>query len=79
MYPDPVTNNTITPQLDAERGNYNLSMYNQLGLLVFGKNIPHSGGNVAQTMALPSLAPGIYIAELRDQAKKLNQQKLVVQ
>jgi len=64
VYPNPVKGNTVQLQLtNWEKGNYSVSLFNQLGQQVLNSTISHNGGSSNQTLALGSLAAGVY--ELR--------------
>jgi len=64
VYPNPVKGNTISLSLNGlSKGNYTMSVFNQLGQQVLNRVINHNGGNATQTVDLSSLATGIY--ELR--------------
>jgi hypothetical protein len=64
LYPNPVTGNTLQLQLtNMEKGNYNVTLFNQLGQQVMNRIINHIGGSSNQSVSLGTLAAGLY--ELR--------------
>ena len=64
VYPNPVKGNHVQLQLtNWEKGNYSVTLFNQLGQQVLNSSINHTGGSSNQTVALGSLAAGVY--ELR--------------
>ena len=53
VYPNPVINRVINLQLnDLEKGNYFLQLYNNIGQVVFGKQLIHNGGKYTQIINL---------------------------
>jgi hypothetical protein len=61
VYPNPVKGNTISIALNGlNKGNYTLSVFNQLGQQVLNRVINHNGGNATQTFDLSALAAGVY-------------------
>ncbi len=64
VYPNPVKGNTISIALNGlNKGNYTLSVFNQLGQQVLNRVVAHNGGNATQTIDLGKLSAGLY--ELR--------------
>jgi hypothetical protein len=64
VYPNPVKGNTISVSLNGlTKGNYTLSVFNQLGQQVLNRVISHNGGVATQTIDLGKLSAGLY--ELR--------------
>jgi hypothetical protein len=64
LYPNPVKGSTIQLQLsDLEKGNYSVTLFNQLGQQVMSKTINHNGGSSNQTIEIGNIASGVY--ELR--------------
>jgi ELWxxDGT repeat protein len=64
LYPNPVKGSTIQLQVsNVEKGNYSVTLFNQLGQQVMNKTINHIGGSSNQTVELGILASGVY--ELR--------------
>ena len=64
VYPNPVLDNSVQLQLSNwEKGNYNMTLFNQFGQQVLNRTINHNGGSSNQTVALGNLAAGVY--ELR--------------
>jgi hypothetical protein len=64
LYPNPVKGDNINLELTGlVKGNYNVSLFNQLGQQVLNRTISHSGTNATQTMNIGSIAAGVY--ELR--------------
>jgi autotransporter-associated beta strand protein len=64
LYPNPVKGSTIQLQLsNLEKGNYSVTLFNQLGQQVMSKTINHNGGSSNQTIEIGTLASGVY--ELR--------------
>jgi hypothetical protein len=64
VYPNPVLDNSVQLQLSNwEKGNYNMTLFNQFGQQVLNRTINHIGGSSTQTVALGTLAAGVY--ELR--------------
>ena len=62
--PNPVTNKQFELQVaDCSKGQYKLSLYNQLGSVVYSHTIQIEGDYQSQTIQLPSsLAKGVYFA-----------------
>jgi hypothetical protein len=64
VYPNPVKGNTVSIALNGlNKGNYTLSVFNQLGQQVLNRVVAHNGGNATQTIDLGKLSAGLY--ELR--------------
>jgi len=64
IYPNPVVGNSVQLQLSNwEKGNYSMKLFNQFGQQVLNRTINHLGGSSNQTVALGTLAAGVY--ELR--------------
>ncbi len=64
VYPNPIKGNSVQLQLsNVEKGNYSVTLFNQLGQQVMNKTINHIGGSSNQSIALGNIAAGIY--ELR--------------
>ncbi len=64
VYPNPVKGNTVSIALNGlSKGNYTLSVFNQLGQQVLNRVVAHNGGNATQTIDLGKLSAGLY--ELR--------------
>jgi hypothetical protein len=64
LYPNPVKGSTIQLQMsNLEKGNYSVTLFNQLGQQVLNRVINHNGGSSNQTVELGTLASGVY--ELR--------------
>ncbi len=64
LYPNPVKGSTIQLQLsNLEKGNYSVTLFNQLGQQVMSKTINHNGGSSNQTIEIGTIAGGVY--ELR--------------
>jgi hypothetical protein len=64
VYPNPVKGNSVQLQLSNwEKGNYSVTLFNQFGQQVLNRTIKHIEGSSNQTVALGTLAAGVY--ELR--------------
>ncbi len=64
LYPNPVKGENINLELTGlAKGNYNVSLFNQLGQQVLNRTITHNGTNATQTINIGSIASGVY--ELR--------------
>ncbi len=82
LYPNPVTNGTISLQSAAlSKGNYIIRLYNIAGQQVHTSNFFHLGGAINQTMQLPpSISKGIYNLELYTKAiERVVAIKIIVQ
>lgn len=79
IYPNPVTDHTITIQLNNQpKAMYVVQLFNNLGQQVFSKTITHMGGSSAQTVLLkPGLSKGMYQLRVSNEQIIVNQ-KLVV-
>ena len=66
VYPNPVTGNTFTLQLNnVARGNYTLMLTNAFGQVVYTSAISYPGGSGSQTVTVNSrLAPGLYVLKM---------------
>ncbi len=61
LYPNPVVGNEMSIGFSGMKGQYNLRVFNAAGQEVFAQRISHQGGNVTQTVSLPSsVRPGVY-------------------
>lgn len=62
VYPNPVQGNRMTLELNqVNKGRYALSLFNDVGKLIFQNEINHPGGSATQTIELPRALPaGIY-------------------
>ncbi len=62
LYPNPVTNKTVTLQLNNEpKGTYLVELFNRLGQKLLSRTIEHVGGSAAQTINLgASVSKGVY-------------------
>ena len=61
IYPNPINGNTITLQMNLQKGNYTISLTNKLGQRILTKVIGHAGGSASENIE-PSkaLAAGVY-------------------
>ncbi|MBI3139351.1 MAG: T9SS type A sorting domain-containing protein [Sphingobacteriales bacterium] len=61
LYPNPVSGSELTIGFSAAKGQYNLSVLNTAGQVVYRQLVNHAGGAVSQTLALPAtLKAGVY-------------------
>jgi hypothetical protein len=64
LYPNPVKGDQINLELSGlEKGNYTVSLFNQLGQQVMNRSIQHNGTNATQTINIGTIPSGVY--ELR--------------
>jgi hypothetical protein len=65
VYPNPVKGNVVGLQLNnLAKGNYTITITNQLGQPVYSKTIEHQGGSASQTLQTETMAAGIYQVKL---------------
>jgi hypothetical protein len=65
VYPNPVKGNVVGLQLNnLAKGNYTITITNQLGQPVYSKTIEHQGGSASQTLQTETMAAGIYQLKL---------------
>ncbi len=58
---NPVKNKTVTLQMEnVQKGNYSVTVFNNLGQQVARKVISHAGGSATETVALGNIIPGSY-------------------
>lgn len=58
---NPVKKNTLVLQMEnVEKGNYTISIYDNLGQQIRNKTIVHGGGSATETLNVGKLASGIY-------------------
>lgn len=58
---NPVKNNILVLQMEnVDKGNYALSIYNNLGQQMINKTIVHQGGSATQTFSLGTVSAGTY-------------------
>ena len=62
VYPNPVTGNTFNLQMNnIEEGKYNVTMYNNAGVVVYTAAINQSAGSASHTIQLPAnIVAGTY-------------------
>ena len=61
IYPNPITGNTITLQMNLQKGNYIISLTNKLGQRILSKVIGHAGGSASENIEpAKALAAGVY-------------------
>jgi hypothetical protein len=62
VYPNPVAGSTTTLQLtNLEKGTYRIMLMNNLGQVVYNKQLTHDGGSATQTLEFDKrVAPGVY-------------------
>ncbi len=79
VYPNPVTNKTITIQLnDQQKGTYTIRLFNTSGQTVYSNRIVYMGGAATQTLKLNSnIAKGNYTIEVTG-AEATVSQRLVI-
>ncbi|MEI6184144.1 MAG: T9SS type A sorting domain-containing protein [Bacteroidota bacterium] len=77
--PNPITNKQFELQIaDCSKGQYKLSVYNQLGAVVYSRAIQVDGDYQLQTIQLPtSLAKGVYFANFNGVDVNNNQTLIV--
>jgi hypothetical protein len=64
LYPNPVKGDQINLELSGlAKGNYTVSLFNQLGQQVMNRSIQHNGTNATQTINIGTIPSGVY--ELR--------------
>jgi hypothetical protein len=78
--PNPVTGNVVAIQLNNQpKGNYSISVVNNIGQLSYHTLILHQGGSATETIQLPVyITPGIYQVEIISPDNSRQRQKLVV-
>ena len=66
VYPNPVTGNTFTLQLNnVASGNYTIMLINAFGQIVFTDAISYPGGSGSQLINVNRrLAPGLYLLKM---------------
>ncbi|MBN8674296.1 MAG: T9SS type A sorting domain-containing protein [Chitinophagales bacterium] len=67
VYPNPVIQSSIGLQwTNAEKGNYSLCFYNNLGQMVYTTMLFHEGGSATRSFSLPTqLRKGLYHLQIR--------------
>jgi Secretion system C-terminal sorting domain len=61
LYPNPVKDNLVSIGISAKQGQYTLKVLNSAGQQVYSKLLIHQGGNMTQTIELPSsVKSGVY-------------------
>jgi len=61
LYPNPVKDNLLSIGINAKQGQYNLRVLNNAGQQIYSKVLIHQGGNITQTIELPSsVKAGVY-------------------
>jgi hypothetical protein len=65
VYPNPVKSNVVGLQLNnLAKGNYTITITNELGQPIYSKTIEHQGGSASQTLQTETIAKGIYQLKL---------------
>ncbi len=77
FYPNPVIDNNINLRLNnVQKGNYNVSLTNSLGQLVYNKLIQHTGGTATYNLPVNNLVKGIYHLQIGGNGIKIIKQVL---
>jgi hypothetical protein len=76
IYPNPVKGNKVSLQLEnIDKGQYAISLTNELGQQVYRTVINHDGGSATQTLSLPAnLQHGLYQMQVLGADRKITQQ-----
>jgi hypothetical protein len=79
IYPNPVTNKTITLQLnDQQKGTYTVRLFNTTGQTVYLNRIVYMGGAATQTLKLSSnIAKGNYTIEVTGAETTVSQRVVI--
>ncbi len=79
IYPNPVTNKTITLQLnDQQKGTYTVRLFNTTGQTVYLNSIVYMGGAATQTLKLSSnIAKGNYTIEVTGAETTVSQRVVI--
>jgi photosystem II stability/assembly factor-like uncharacterized protein len=79
VFPNPVTDKTITVQLNnMAKGLYKIELFNSVGQSVYANSVNHPGGSLMQAFQLPGTMPeGIYTLHIITN-ERTYRQKLIV-
>ena len=70
---NPIKNKTLVLQMEnVDKGNYTISMNNNLGQQIISKTIVHESGSATQTLYLGTLSAGIYQLNIIGNNVKVN-------
>jgi hypothetical protein len=66
IYPNPVTGHQLSYQVaNLIKGQYTLRLFNTTGQEVYGRQLNHQGGSIAETIVLPpTIKTGVYTLQL---------------
>jgi hypothetical protein len=81
VYPTTIEQPNVYLELtDQPAGNYEISMSNTLGQMIFNKTIQHTGGNAVMTVDLSSysLTAGVHFFSIKDEQGNKKSVKLIV-
>jgi len=79
LTPVPVINNTLNLQMyNVQKGDYQVSLYNSAGQMIWSKKIQYSGGISSQQLLLPQVSKGVYAISIRGQNETFNK-KIIIQ
>ena len=74
VYPNPVTGNTLTLQLNnLDKGKYTVAVFNKKGQQVLVDNLQHAGSTAAHSVGLPNISKGIYELIITGNGKTITQ------
>ncbi|MEO5647342.1 MAG: FG-GAP-like repeat-containing protein [Chitinophagaceae bacterium] len=75
IYPNPITGNTIALQMNLQKGNYTISLTNNLGQQLYRQLIDHVGGSATENIELTkALAAGVYQLRLTGEGVNIIEQ-----
>lgn len=79
VLPSRITGSTLNWEATLQKGTWQAAIINSVGQEIVVQTIQHTGGTVYQSIAIPpGTGPGVYILQLRNNEKQL-QQRFVVQ
>lgn len=72
IYPNPVKGSRLTLELNGlEKGSYNVSLYSNIGQLIYSRLFQHQGGSIAQTIEFDrALKSGVYQLRIANEIKQ---------
>lgn len=79
LTPVPVINNMINLQMhNVGKGDYEVSLYNSSGQLIWSKKIQYRGGISSQQLVIPQVSKGVYAISIRGENETFTK-KIIIQ
>ena len=79
LYPNPVTGKVVNLELlNLLKGQYEVTLINTSGQIMYAKKVQHAGGSASQLIALPeNLSIGVYSVEIKGTNMKIYKKLMI--